>query len=350
MYTLRELSEKFKADENYKGNVKTDVNTASLTSMKVGGIAPLLLEPEDEKSFIYAADVLDSLCVGSFILGGGSNIIISDAGFEDVVISLKSLNCVEAKLYKQKNPRIDQLIESYKANYIDVPVPVSVHIGAGCSWGRVLSWCRERAMYGFESFSGLPGTVGGALFMNAQCFNHRACDNLLSVTYYEEGKVKTYYYNKRDWDYKKSPFQNSNMVILSADFICLCNSEEFIENPQMVNTRIRKNINDLCNEAIEERKDKGHFKKPSAGSVFKNDADKGIIAGKLIDECGLKGVSYGGAQVAPWHGNFIINNGYATAEDIKRLIDNIKSAVLRKTGYNLECEVIFCGLWKKPVW
>ena len=350
MYTLRELSEKFKVDSNYRGEVKTDVNTAPLTTMKVGGNAPLLLEPSDEKSFIYAADVLDAMCVGSFILGGGSNIIISDEGFEDVVISLKSINQISASVCKQKDKRIKKLINSYKARYIDVPVPVTVHIGAGCTWGKVLSWCRDRAMYGFEAFSGLPGTAGGALFMNAQCFGHRACDNLLSVTYYEEGKVKKYTFSAGDWEYKKSPFQNSRKVILSADFVVLCSDRDFIGNPQMVNTRIRKNINDLCSEAVEERKDRGHFKKPSAGSVFKNDVEHGIIAGKLIDECGLKGRIFGGAQVAPWHANFIINNGFATAEDIKRLIDNIKSEVLRKKGYNLECEVRFCGLWKKTEW
>ena len=96
---------------------------------------------------------------------------------------------------------------------------------------------------------------------------------------------------------------------------------------------------------MNDRKEKGHFRAPSAGSAFKNDATHGIIAGKVIDECGLKGFSVGGAQIAPWHGNFIINpEQKATASDIKKLSDEVKKIVLDKKGIKLENEIIFVPL------
>ena len=104
---------------------------------------------------------------------------------------------------------------------------------------------------------------------------------------------------------------------------------------------IRLYIKEECRKYIDDRESKGHFKFPSAGSVFKNNRDFGQPSGKLIDDAGLKGTEFGGAQIAPWHGNFIINKGNARASDIEELVRLAKSRVREKTGFNLECEIIF---------
>ena len=101
------------------------------------------------------------------------------------------------------------------------------------------------------------------------------------------------------------------------------------------------NLEKECRKYIDDRESKGHFKFPSAGSVFKNNRDFGQPSGKLIDDAGLKGTEFGGAQIAPWHGNFIINKGNARASDIEELVRLAKSRVREKTGFNLECEIIF---------
>ena len=137
--------------------------------------------------------------------------------------------------------------------------------------------------------------------------------------------VKIYKKDPKDWGYKKSPFQTGDKVILSAVF------------------NVKKGFDEAKSaEVLEKRKTMGHFKAPSAGSAFKNKPEEGIIAGKIIDECGLKGFSCGGAQIAPWHGNFIINpEKKASCADIKALVEKVQETVLQKTGIKLECEILF---------
>ena len=135
-----------------------------------------------------------------------------------------------------------------------------------------------------------------------------------------------------EWAYKKSPFQSFRSLILSVVF-----RVEAVGMSGDNERAIR-----LENEGFrEDRRNKGHFRAPSAGSVFKNDRRFGKPSGQLIDEAGLKGLVVGGAQIAPWHGNFIINTGSATAGDIKALVERARTAVMERTGFTLETEIIF---------
>ena len=187
--------------------------------------------------------------------------------------------------------------------------------------------------------------------MNASCFGLSTDSRLLNVTYLDtdDFKIKEYKKNPADWAYKKSPFNSGKKIILEAEFSV---TEGFDKS--------------LSEATIASRREKGHFKAPSAGSVFKNDGDniqfenienfryninvKGSvfkndgdkIAGRLIDECGLKGKTVGGAQVAPWHANFIINpEGRATYKDVLALVELIKNEVYKKHGIQLKQEVLF---------
>ena len=139
--------------------------------------------------------------------------------------------------------------------------------------------------------------------------------------------IDEYIFDSKDWDYKKSPFQSGDKFIVEVNF--------------KVHKGRKNDIFDKAESYITDRELKGHFKYPSAGSVFKNNRSFGKPSGKIIDEVGLRGFSVGDAQVAPWHGNFIINTGSATAMDVKKLVEHIQKNVQEKTGFLLECEIIF---------
>ena len=396
MKTIDQIAQFFNDSEYFTGSVKLNENLAKHTTMHVGGSAKIFLEPENEDSFIFAIKELDADVHGDtqiksfFVLGGGSNVIISDSGL-DAVISTRKMNKIkfltEGSEYTESLIKREKLLnheislcspkpyehsssgDSLKSrcDFLTLPICEEFKIlclDSGVSWGSAISFCKKENLGGFESFTGLSGTVGGALFMNATCFGLSACDNLLSVRYFDlhDGKIHDYQKNESDWGYKKSPFQN----LLTTDYADYTDTSEggvagaspqrgeratkcergerllplvILSAKFFVKTGFDSEKSEKC---ISDRKEKGHFRAPSAGSAFKNDAAHGIIAGKVIDECGLKGFSVGGAQIAPWHGNFIINSEQkASAEDIKKLSDEVKKIVFEKKGVRLENEILF---------
>ena len=416
MKTIDQIAHFFNDSEYFTGGVKLNENLSKHTTMHVGGNAKLFLEPENEESLVFAIKELKKLDADErrctriksfFVLGGGSNVIISDDGL-DAVISTRKMNAVKLladelestdlhgfaqikgssngekfhtsrdSLCPQKPYEHSSSGDSLKSRCDFLTLPIReefkiLQIDSGASWGSVISFCKKENLGGFEAFTGLSGTVGGALFMNATCFGLSACDNLISVRYFDltDGKIHEYQKNEADWGYKKSPFQN----LLTTDYADYTDSSEggvaglspqrgeratkcergerllplplltakiILSAKFFVTTGFDSEKSEKC---MNDRKEKGHFRAPSAGSAFKNDATHGIIAGKVIDECGLKGFSVGGAQIAPWHGNFIINpEQKATASDIKKLSDEVKKIVLDKKGIKLENEIIFVPL------
>ena len=309
MTSIRETAEKFNTDD-FKGRILFSETMANHTTFRIGGAAPLFIEPFDVSSLRFALSVLKADAVPYFVLGGGSNIVVSDKGFEGAVVSMSALCDIEA-------------------------AGECVACGAGASVSSLVSFCTERALSGLETFAGLPGSAGGAVYMNARCFDVSVSDVLSEVRYIDDSTLeeKTYRFDAADWDYKISPFQNAGRIVTRAVFKTKKLSED------------KKNeIVERCKTCVAERSAKGHFKFPSAGSVFKNNRAFGKPSGKIIDEAGLKGMRSGGAQVAPWHGNFIVNTGGATAADVHNLTDRIVEIVRQKTGFTLECEILFCGI------
>jgi len=279
---------------------------AKHTTMNVGGTTPAFIEPETEESLIYAIRSAEENNIPFRILGGGSNTIFPDQ-LDFAVISTRSI--------KEEITFNSQLS--------------TLHIPSGASWGSVISFCKKNNLGGFEPFTGLSGTAGGAIYMNATCFGLTTSDNLLSSKqlkmHKEELSIETYVKNADEWGYKKSPFQNADKIILSAEF------------------KVTEGFDEAKSQEVKEKRiAMGHFKAPSAGSAFKNKPEENIIAGKIIDECGLKGFSMGGAQIAPWHGNFIINpDRKATCADIKALVEYVQKVVFEKKGIQLEPEILF---------
>ncbi len=322
----------------FKGSIKNGELMKNHTTMRVGGLAPIFFEPANEESLVCAVELCKKAGVRFFVLGGGSNTILPEE-IDFAIISTKYCgNCDSEEKIK---------FSSFKKNNEEYSV---LSCSAGATWGQICNFCREQKILDFAPFSGLPGTVGGAIFMNASCFGFSTDENLLCVRYFDldDFKIHSYVMSKYqgiydsvqnvrngkddDWGYKKSPFQSkSNFLILSADFLILNK-----------NTESQDEVNSLYSKYTQERNAKGQFAAPSAGSVFKNNLEKGIIAGKVIDECGLKGTAVGGAKIADWHGNFIINpERNATSKDIRELVDFIRKDVKKKKNIDLECEILF---------
>ena len=295
-----------------------------LTAYKIGGPAEALFCPKDEDHLKEALIFLSKNKISASLIGGGTNILVSDKGFRGVLISLKNLNKIEI---------IGESAEK-----------VFIRAGAGVLTDKLTKWAVENSLSGLECFGGLPGSVGGAVFMNARCYDVSISDRLKSIKYILADGDKTefaeYEYNPSDWDYKVSPFQQNPVsteitknrkIILSAVFT--------------LTHGIKEEIAVKTEEKVQDRISKGHFKAPSAGSTFKNNRAFGLPSGRLIEGAGLKGLCEGGAQIAPWHGNFIINKHDASASDIKTLIEKVQKTVKDKTGFLLEPEVIFAGDW-----
>jgi UDP-N-acetylmuramate dehydrogenase len=186
---------------------------------------------------------------------------------------------------------------------------------------------------GLEFLAGMPGTLGGALWMNARCYEKSLSDVLLEtdVLDMEAGEIRRIGRAPGDFGYKKSPFQGRRFLILGA-LLALAAGES---------GKIRREME----ERRRDRELKGHYRYPSAGSVFKNNRAFGKPAGQIIDELGLRGLRAGDAQVAPWHGNIIINLGKARAEDIRSLAEQIAFKVRAGRGIELEREILFVGDW-----
>jgi UDP-N-acetylmuramate dehydrogenase len=197
----------------------------------------------------------------------------------------------------------------------------------GCSARQGLS--------GLEFLAGMPGTLGGAVWMNARCYEKSLSDVLSAVEVLTpEGKAAGSRWVPRrpgDFGYKRSPFQGGEDLILGALLGVTWGDPESIRRAMA--------------EHRGDRERKGHYRCPSAGSVFKNNRDFGTSTGRIIDELGLRGLRLGGAQVAPWHGNIIINTGNARAADIRSLTDLVAGRVKAERGLELEREILFVGEW-----
>ncbi|UTC75061.1 UDP-N-acetylmuramate dehydrogenase [Treponema sp. OMZ 792] len=307
-----------------EGTIEFDKPTAELTSYKIGGPAEAIFYPLTEENLKEALIFFRKNKIPASLIGGGANILVSDKGFKGVLISLKNLNKIE-------------IISESEGE-------VFIKAGAGVLIDDLTKWAVEHSLSGLECFGGLPGSVGGAVFMNARCYDVSISDRLKSVKYILTGDEKAefaeYEYKASDWDYKLSPFQQypisteikkNRKIVLSAALT--------------LNHGIKEEIAAKTEAKIQDRISKGHFKAPSAGSTFKNNRAFGQPSGKLIEDAGLKGLCEGGAQVAPWHGNFVINKDGASASDVKALIEKIQKSVKDKTGFLLEPEVIFAGDW-----
>ena len=315
-----------KNHDAFIGDILDNEPLAPKTTFKVGGTADLFIAPQNFYSFQIAIEALLQNNVRFFIMGGGSNIVFSDDGFRGAVVYTGKFN--DTAYYPPSNisPQFGKI--SLKKN------EVLITCFSGTPMAAFVNFCIENNISGMEQFAGLPGSVGGAVFMNARCFDKSISDIIFSVSYMDfsekQIKLEQELYDPSKWAYKKSPYQTGTCFITTATFLLA-----------QKNASDHEEIEAEAKKYIGERVNKGHFKFPSAGSVFKNNHDFGKPSGMIIDEAGLRGLTIGGAKVADFHGNFIINTGNATAKEIKQLVQQVQEKVLQKFGFSLETEIIF---------
>ncbi len=294
-------------------NISQNESLKSHTTFQIGGPADEYCEPETFDELIEKIYTCRTNGKKYFLLGGGSNLVFSDKGFRGAVICTRKLNKIT-------------LIENNL-----------VFAEAGATMKELVDFCTENGLSGMEEFAGLPGTVGGALYMNARCFDKSVSEQLYETAWFEEeaGKYTArgirFEEDAENWAYKKSPFQKTNRIIKGGTFRVI----------PVESKEARESIKTKCAGYIKGREERGHFKFPSAGSVFKNNHEFGKPSGKLIDEAGLRGCRIGGAQIAEFHGNFIVNTGSASADDVKGLVQKAINTVKDRFGFCLEPEIIF---------
>jgi UDP-N-acetylmuramate dehydrogenase len=309
----QELIERINAETGAPAPYRLNEPMSLHTTFGVGGPADVWVRPDGAGFPEYAAALLKTARaehIPVFILGGGANIVVSDAGVRGIV-----LDCGSNRGVIIEEKRDDGDPRAFPAGLtVDEAVEAAAALG----------------LSGLEFLAGMPGTIGGAVWMNARCYERSVSDVLVETEIIDERFSRRWVpFNNEDFGYKKSPFQNRDVLILSARF-CLGPGDPAAIRREMAAHR-------------RDREAKGHYRLPSAGSVFKNNRAFGAPAGKIIDELGLRGFSVGGAQVAPWHGNIIVNTGGATAQDIRALLDAVREKVLAERGFCLEPEILFVG-------
>lgn len=309
---------------------------AQKTTFKVGGNASLYVTPQNVSQFQSAVCGAAAAELPFFVLGGGSNVVFPDGQYNGAIISTTQLSTINTQEFSNDSSK------------------VLVTCLAGTPTAAFVRFCTEHCFSGAEQFAGLPGSIGGAVYMNARCFEKSISDLLYQTEHVEftnpsQSKIVTLPFCAEQWAYKKSPFQTADSTLPTSDSALAgtnqpkkyITSATFLLSKLDYSEETKNQLENECKKYIAERVNKGHFKFPSAGSVFKNNHDFGKPSGKIIDEVGLRGFSIGGAQVAPFHGNFIINTGNASANDIQKLVKHVQEIVQSKTGFMLEPEIVF---------
>lgn len=284
------------------GKVVENVPLKDHTTYKVGGIASCFVYPENSKQLIKLLKYAKSKDIKYKVLGNGSNTLFSDEKYEGIIIKLDKFDYIEIK------------------NNIIVA-------GAGYNLMKLASLAARKSLAGLEFASGIPGTVGGAVYMNAGAYKSDMGYIVKRVKVLTpDYRVITMTNRELDFHYRSSFFQKNK------DYICL-------EATLGLTKGKKEELYKVNQERKQRRLESQPLEYPSAGSVFRN--PEGLFAGKLIEDLGLKGLTKGGAQISNKHANFIINIGNAKASDIKELIEFTKDAVLDKYNIELKCEQEF---------
>jgi len=327
-------------------SVRFDEPMSAHTTFRVGGPADLLASPSNAAELVAVIDLFTINDIPVSILGGGSNLLVSDKGIRGAVVTLDAFNA-SGRLHEAGSApaRAATVLPSGTAGDPS-PSGILVRSGAGASMKELTEWCLTESLSGVERFAGLPGSVGGAVFMNARCYERSVSDVFFAaeLLHFRSGgcTLETRAFDPADWDYKKSPFQRrtgADPLILADDTLLILAATFSLQPGE--GPKIREEMDGW----IRDRELKGHFRFPSAGSMFKNNHAFGKPSGKIIDEAGLRGFRIGDAQVAPWHGNIVINAGTARAADLRALVEEVRERVFKATGFALESEVIIAGDW-----
>ncbi|MBQ7974954.1 MAG: UDP-N-acetylmuramate dehydrogenase [Clostridia bacterium] len=274
------------------------------TTMGVGGPADGFLYVSEEQ-IAPAVKFCRENGIPFHVMGNGSNTVGRDGGFRGIIL------CVGRKM-----------------NSACVSDEVTVTAQAGAKLSAVAELAAKSGIGGFEFLAGIPGNLGGAIVMNAGAYGGEIKDLLVSVSWFENGEIRTEAAHKLGFGYRKSYFiSNPGCIVTGAVLRGTPRSEE--------------DIREQMSEYLKKRSASQPLEYPSSGSFFKR--PEGYFAGKLVQDCGLKGFAVGGAAISEKHAGFVINKGGATGEDIQNLAEYVKKCVMERFGVELEPEVRFLG-------
>ncbi len=292
--------------------VSRDHALAPLTTFKVGGPADLFAEPRSADELLAALRLAQARHVPVTLLGGGSNVLVADAGVRGLVL----------------RPR---------GGAIALEAPGRVRADAAVTINGLVRWLISHGLAGMEAWAGTPGTVGGGIYGNAHWGGRLISDLVVDVRLASRsGEVRVVPVAEMEFGYDRSRLQQSGEVLLSAVFAVSEGEPDRLRETARASLAYRKRTQPLAS--------------PSAGCIFQNPGADAVLpqemprsAGALVDRAGLKGTRIGGALVSPTHGNFIVNTGDATAADIHALIEACRTAVRAKFGVELKEEVVYLG-------
>jgi UDP-N-acetylmuramate dehydrogenase len=294
-----------------RGEVKLNEPLSSHTSFRIGGPVDALVYPADKQDVIVLLREIKNRGLNYFFLGGGTNLLVRDGGFRGVAISLARMTSIS----------LDREYRSVGGTF------AVLHVQAGAPLQRLLNFSVENGLTGLEFATGIPGTVGGAVCMNAGTADGELGDVTDSVTLISpDGRLITKSSEEMGFGYRTAKIPGGH-VVLEATITLRRGTEEKIKN------RVK--------ELMDKRKQHQPWGMPSAGSVFKNPQD--VAAGQLIESSGLKGKTVGGAQISEKHANFIVNLGSAKAADVLALMEMMKEKVLEVHNVRLEPEIKIIG-------
>ena len=330
MPTLRKFLEKINID----AELCFDEPMARHTSFRIGGPADALVLPrstEDLSRLLVAAET-EGIPVA--VIGGGANLLVADGGVRGIVVCTSLLRRFEVETTGD-GPKAAGHGLTAAGDDPEAAGGFSVRAGAGLPVTELLARLLELGLSGMEFAAGLPGSVGGAVYMNARCYDREMADVLDSVFYLDHAyhQCKHMGIVRQDWAYKRTPFMpggsQAGAVVIGARFRLLPGDKVLMA------TRMA--------ELEADRKAKGHFDYPCAGSLFKNDRRFGRPTGQILDELGFRGRRIGDAMVSQKHANIFVNTGLASAVDMMALIDEAQAAARKAFGFELEPEVVTLG-------
>lgn len=287
--------------DNVRSSLIYGRRLSECSTFKIGGKADCVAYPRNEEELTAVCNAARQAGIPVFVAGNASNILFDDEGYRGLVLftsAMRSAECRGDRIYAQ----------------------------CGASLTSVSVLASKNSLSGLEFLYGIPGTVGGGIYMNCGAFEGQIADVLTCSRYYDPdtGDIVTLDASEHEFSYRNSCYKEKNKIIISAEF---------------KGTPCTGDIRSVMDSYMKKRTDSQPLDMPNAGSVFKR--YPGYYTSRLIEEAGLKGRSVGGAQVSLKHAGFIVNTGNATAGDVKELIEIIKEEIYRINGIHIECEIIF---------
>lgn len=313
-----------------KDNILRNESMKKHTSFKIGGEAEFFVKAKNIEEIKHILSICKNNNIPLTIVGNGSNLLVKDNGIKGIVlkvdfdnIKIENIEDYNIQNMLDKENKWENIKQKNNENYAIVTV------GAGVTLGKLAQVLLKKSISGFEFASGIPGTIGGAIRMNAGAYGSEFKDIVIETTCINlNGEIIKLNNGQQKFEYRRSVFKDEKYIILESKLMLKC-----VEDSKIIKEKM--------DEYKKSRVEKQPIEFPSAGSTFKRGSD--FITAKLIDECGLKGYTVGDAQVSTKHAGFVINKGNATAEDVIKLVEIIKKTILDKFEKNIELEVEIIG-------